>query len=356
MKIFDSSTIESQDFLPSKTNDDSTDAVKSSTTAASTGFVHVVPGTFIPIQSQITLDDSWYNKIRSMLLETYNTNTHIPKNVLYEMYITKNLSMTQIAYILNTGIAKVFNDIKYYGDIPSKKYSNNKITKNSLKKLSEFGWGIGKHPLLKRKYRLVNSSGYVQLYIPEHHLADKNGYVYEHRLVAEDILGRDILPQEIVHHRDGNKQNNTQENLDIMSQSEHIKLTHDILSKFHGVKTGFPDLEDSWLNTVGGVFEVFCSKNADYGPNNIAALGQEGIVVRLFDKFSRIKRLIFDNNGNNYVSDEDVNDTIVDMIDYGIILLMVRKGLWPKYEELNFSSWDSYDDFKNWIDIWEKFV
>lgn len=48
--------------------------------------------------------------------------------------------------------------------------------------------------------------------------------VHEHRVVAEQILGRPLRENETVHHRDGNKRNNTPENLIIFrSQSEHAK-------------------------------------------------------------------------------------------------------------------------------------
>lgn len=57
----------------------------------------------------------------------------------------------------------------------------------------------------------------------------RNNYVklkgrHMHRVVAEQMLNRPLAKGEIVHHKDGDKWNNSPENLEIMSQSEHIKL------------------------------------------------------------------------------------------------------------------------------------
>lgn len=47
---------------------------------------------------------------------------------------------------------------------------------------------------------------------------------HEHRVVAEQKIGRPLLPGEHVHHIDGDKHNNRPENLVVMTASDHLRL------------------------------------------------------------------------------------------------------------------------------------
>lgn len=72
--------------------------------------------------------------------------------------------------------------------------------------------------------RCIDHDGYVIVLAPAGHPYPRlSGYIYEHRLVMESVLGRYLEPQEVVHHIDGNKSNNEPSNLLLFSNNgEHI--------------------------------------------------------------------------------------------------------------------------------------
>jgi len=71
----------------------------------------------------------------------------------------------------------------------------------------------------------VYGARYKQTWFPDHHFADSNGYVKEHRLLYEFNYKCSLLPWADVHHIDGNRYNNSILNLEAYMHGKHSALT-----------------------------------------------------------------------------------------------------------------------------------
>lgn len=75
--------------------------------------------------------------------------------------------------------------------------------------------------------KTIDKNGYVLVRVPDGYKGSRsNKYMLEHRLVMEQILGRSLLPDEVVHHKDGNPQNNSPDNLELFCDNgTHLAAT-----------------------------------------------------------------------------------------------------------------------------------
>lgn len=73
------------------------------------------------------------------------------------------------------------------------------------------------------------SHGYFYFMDRNHPLASAIGKVYVHRHVASIKIGRLLREGEVVHHIDGNVENNDPSNLEVMSNIDHSKLHKPII-------------------------------------------------------------------------------------------------------------------------------
>ena len=90
-----------------------------------------------------------------------------------------------------------------------------KIKAGSTKGENNGMWRGGKY---------YDKDGYVQILMPEHPMAKKDGYVLEHRFIMSEYIGRLLGQAEVVHHIDEVKDNNQIENLELYEKREHDRM------------------------------------------------------------------------------------------------------------------------------------
>ena len=101
----------------------------------------------------------------------------------------------------------------------------------------------------------------------------------------------------------------------------------------------YPQTVEAFWTICHEQFELFCQKNNDYGPGNIAVgtnltteddvkVSLSGLFFRIMDKAQRLKQLTVLNVKNSV--GESITDTYQDISNYGIIAQIVQRKAWGK--------------------------
>lgn len=164
----------------------------------------------------------------------------VDRNTLYEQYIVLGKPMHQIAQELKISVGTVYNYLKKYG-------IKSRSRKESFEILSQKGWRYpdsAKEKISKaHKGKVVSdetrkkmsyvdkiggighkkkrSDGYIYIYFPDHPKSTNGGYIMEHILVMECLIGRHLHDDEVVHRINGIRDDNRKENLKLMTIKEH---------------------------------------------------------------------------------------------------------------------------------------
>jgi len=87
-----------------------------------------------------------------------------------------------------------------------------------------FNWKGGK---------IKDKSGYIQVWMPDHPNCKSAGYIHEHRLVMSELLKRPLLDSENVHHKNGIRDDNRIENLELWTSIQPSGQREDDLIKYY---------------------------------------------------------------------------------------------------------------------------
>ena len=105
------------------------------------------------------------------------------------------------------------------------------------------------------------------------------------------------------------------------------------------IEREYPETAEEFKRLQKEQYDLFCKKQMDYGPSNIAMgtslstdeekrLSKIGLIVRINDKIQRLINLVVRNNRQS--QNEPTIDAFKDLSCYGIIAQIVDSGKWGK--------------------------
>jgi hypothetical protein len=121
---------------------------------------------------------------------------------------------------------------------------------------------------------------------------------------------------------------------------EFESIKQNTLTPVSQVENDFPKMTSEFKRLQQEQYELFCKKQHDYGPGNIAVgtqlateaeikLSLTGLWFRMNDKIQRLRNLLMSGK-EAAVQDEPIEDAYLDVSNYGIMATIVKNGKWGK--------------------------
>lgn len=128
-------------------------------------------------------------------------------------------------------------------------------------------------------------------------------------------------------------------NIKPVGEQEYEVIRYDNPEIVEQAEKDYPEMTMEFKRILFDQYELFCKKNHDYGPSNIALgtsltteedkkLSLSGIWFRMMDKINRLKQLVVIGTDNKV--DESILDTYQDLSNYAIISQIIQSGKWGK--------------------------
>ncbi len=106
----------------------------------------------------------------------------------------------------------------------------------------------------------------------------------------------------------------------------------------HPTELKYPEQTAAFKEMLDKMYQLHLVKNQDYSPSNINGTGMIGLATRLWDKTVRVMNLLGFNIEAKLISydaarepkNESLEDTFVDLSNYGVIGRLMMIGKWGK--------------------------